>query len=88
MYTEQELFDDPNEWKSFHDTCVGALSPDPTAYAEIPKETVQGCFQHLPNHIKNIAHSWGLSDTVFRDSAYEWMQKQVAREVNDEAPST
>ena len=87
MYTEQELFDDPNEWKSFHDTCAGALSPDPTAYAEIPKEMVRGCFQHLPDHIKNIAHSWGLSDTVFRGSAYDWMRKQVAREVNDEAPS-
>jgi hypothetical protein len=29
-------------------------------------------FGRLPEDIRNLAHSWGMGDTVFRDDAYEY----------------
>ena len=35
-------------------------------------ETLRALFEALPEHIRNLAHCWGLSDTVFRDETLEY----------------
>jgi hypothetical protein len=35
-------------------------------------ETLRALFEALPEDIRNLAHSWGLCDTVFRDEAFEY----------------
>jgi two-component SAPR family response regulator len=42
---------------------------------KLDTEQLKAIFEILPKHIKGIGIQWGLSDTVFRDEAYEWLEK-------------
>lgn len=71
MYTTDELFSDVSEWGGFHDVVfnVQGKSLDPEELREV--------FESLPETIRNIAHSWGCSDTVFRDEASVYLRKKL-----------
>lgn len=42
---------------------------------EFNTEQLKAVFEILPKHIKGTGIQWGLSDTVFRDKTYEWLEK-------------
>jgi len=63
MQTTDELFADRGGVNAFHDTVVG---PD----EKLSPEDLRARFEQLPETVRNLAHSWGLSDTVFRDEAH------------------
>ena len=69
MYTTDELFDDEG-WCAFHDVVI-----ETSGCSLSPKE-LRIVFEALPRHIRDIAHSWSLSDTVFRDSAYTYLKEK------------
>lgn len=66
MFTTDELFSKGLEYESLIDTIMQSTG----AYIEDPVRLRQE-FEALPESIRNIAHIWGLHDTVFRDEAYE-----------------
>ena len=71
MFTLEQLFDLDNEHNAvdnFHDCVVLA-----TDISHTP-ESLQRIFERLPPEIQGIAFSWGLSDTVFRDFAYDYLK--------------
>lgn len=68
MITTKELFED-NKWDGLHDVIVDTLDISPT------KEQAIEIFNKLPEPVRNIAHQWGMSDTVFRDEAYEAIER-------------
>jgi hypothetical protein len=71
VYTLEQLFDLDNEncaVDNFHDCVVLA-----TDISHTP-ESLQRIFECLPPEIQGIAFSWGLSDTVFRDFAYDYLK--------------
>jgi len=69
MYSIDELFEDTTEWYSFHDViCEIELQ-------EYSSQKLRVIFENLPIHIKDIAQTCGLSDTVFRDEAYVFLLK-------------
>lgn len=70
MYTTDELFEDKGEWAAFHDVVYDVINTSLT-----PKE-LRGVFETLPTGVRDVAHCWGLSDTVFKDEAYAWMKAQ------------
>lgn len=70
MKCTKELFGNRNGCNTFHDTVLDATGES--------KSTTQlkATFRSLPEEIRNIAHQWGLSDTVFRDQAHEELRKR------------
>lgn len=64
LKTKQELFDG-SDWDGLHDVIVDTLDVQPT------KEQAMSVFDQLPENVQLIAFKWGMSDTVFRDEAYE-----------------
>jgi hypothetical protein len=68
MYTTDELFADKSEWGAFHDVVYEVVG------RSLSPEELRGVFEELPETTRNVAHSWGLSDTPFKDSAYTWLR--------------
>jgi hypothetical protein len=64
MYPTDELFAG-NGSDDFHDVFVELDSPQ-------TPEALRALFEGLPEDIRNLAHCWGLTDTVFRDEAFEY----------------
>jgi hypothetical protein len=58
-----------------HDVIFEVIDREPT------EEEIRRVWGELPDRIKGIATQWGTSDTVFRDSMYEWLSKNL-RTVN------
>lgn len=67
MKTKNQIFDD--SWAGLHDVIVDTLDVQPT------REQAEEIFEKLPLHVQVIALKWGMSDTVFRDEAYEAIQE-------------
>lgn len=63
------LFEDKHAVASFHDVVVDVLGKS------LLPEQLKEVFAHLPKDTRNIAVIWGMSDTVFRDYAFEWLEK-------------
>lgn len=71
MKTTEDLFAD-DDWEGLHDV-VAQLDNKPRT-----KEEIQAIFDKLPERVKDTAHQWGLSDTVFGDEAYVYLSKNPA----------
>ncbi len=69
MININEVFDTPQGITSFHDVVFEATN------IHYPDSELKNIFNSLPMVIIDIARTWGLSDTVFRDEAYDWLQK-------------
>lgn len=69
MRTADELFSDKSEWASFHDVIIEVTGES------LEPDGLRKVFNTLPEHIRNTAHSWGLSDTVFRDDASVFLRE-------------
>ena len=69
MPTTDQLFEDPLEWGYFQDI-TWLFEPK-----EKPPEELRRIFEALPENVRNIAHSWGMADTVFRDEACTWLER-------------
>ncbi len=67
MITTDELFLSPHEVNSFHDAVFEATNIHYT------DEELKELFFSLPDNLMDMAHCWGLSDTVFRDEVYIWI---------------
>lgn len=67
MKSKKQIFDD--SWVGLHDVIVDTLDLQPT------REQAEEIFEKLPQHVQEIAFKWGISDTVFRDEAYEAIQE-------------
>ena len=55
----------------FHDVVLDAIGKD------LDKDILFKIYETLPESIRCTAEQWGLSDTVFRDEAYEWIKKNA-----------
>lgn len=71
MKTTDELFAG-DDWGSLHDVVVEFDGKSRT------KEEIRAIFDKLPERMRNTAHLWGLSDTVFRDEAYVYLRVNPA----------
>jgi hypothetical protein len=58
---------DDREWDSFHDTLFQATNKD---YSRPELENIF-CFV-IPSNLRDASYHWGMSDTPWRDDAYEW----------------
>lgn len=63
---------DEYDWNSFHDVVVEALE----LTEEVNKESLRKIFELLPDQIRSKAIQWDMSDTVFRDDVYVWLQDE------------
>lgn len=68
MKATEDLFADDG-WESLHDVVVELDCKSRT------KEEIRAIFDKLPERVRDTAHQWGLSDTVFRDGAYVYLSK-------------
>jgi hypothetical protein len=64
MYTVEQLFANEISIATFHDAILEATGKTYT------DEELRQIFNNLSTATQNIAHCWGLEDTVFRDEAY------------------
>ena len=64
-----DLLFDQLEWDSFHDVVLDAMK------ISLNQEGLETIFWQLPEHTRALAFQWGLSDTVFRDDAYIFLEK-------------
>ena len=64
-----DLLFDQGEWDSFHDVVLDAMK------LSLNQEGLEAIFWQLPDHTIDSAFQWGLSDSVFRDDAYVFLQK-------------
>ena len=69
MYTIKKLFEGEG-WYSLHDVIVSVTDVSPT------KEQTKELFLRLDQRVQDIAHQWGFSDSVFRDSAFEDIEEK------------
>lgn len=58
-----------SDLRAFYDVCYDALGK------ELNTEQLKKVFDILPETVRMTGIQWGLSDTVFRDYAYEWLEK-------------
>ena len=68
MINIDKLFEG-NHWLSFHDCVFNAIGVSYTQHE------LKDVFKKLPFDTQLIAVQWTLGDTVFRDFAFEWLQK-------------
>lgn len=68
MFTTDEMFATVDQWGGFHDALFEIDEKERTA------GELRVLFETLPEEIRNIAHCWGMSDTVFRDDAYVYFR--------------
>lgn len=55
-------------WESFHDVLFELDEQERTP------EQLRLVFEALPEVVRDIAHCWGLGDTVFRDEAFVYLR--------------
>jgi hypothetical protein len=79
MRSIESLFNDKNEWGSFHDVVAEIKYRDYTV-SELRK-----IFDRLPLHIKDQAQVHGISDSVVRDDAYVFLRDRP--ELIENAPT-
>lgn len=70
------IWEKRNEEEQAHKWRMLRQEPPPAAMCFAP-DTLIEWFNKLPEEIRNIAHSWGLDDTVFRAYAAEEIAKQL-----------
>lgn len=73
MIAIDELFSG-DEWRSFHDVLSELDAVASRATPGYSRAQCRKAFEILPTHIRDIAHAWGMGDTVFRDDAYVWLR--------------
>jgi hypothetical protein len=66
-------FFDQNDWAHLHDVIV-TVTGQTSTQAEL-----EAIFTKMPQHLQAEAYQWRMSDTVWRDSVYTYldMQKHV-----------
>lgn len=66
-----EKFFDSNDFAHFHDAIINASDK------HLNQDELIEIWNLLPIEIKTIAIEWGMSDTVFRDEVYRWVEKNL-----------
>lgn len=61
---------DKNDWDHLHDVVYNVTDKKST------REELEVIFNSLPIDLKHLAYQWGMSDTVFRDNAIEYLQEK------------
>ncbi len=64
-----------NDWNHFHDLILDRTMKS------LNKEELQKEFNELPQHLRGMAISWGMSDTNWRDSVIEYYNNQKPKEL-------
>jgi hypothetical protein len=77
MRSTEELFSNKDSVGSFHDCVFDALDLHDWAEGYLSDMFLMQAFISLPLHIRMTAFEWGLSDTVFRDEAYVYIEKHA-----------
>ncbi len=80
MYTTDELFDRNNTECGGPDRLYDVLMEVIAKRGE-PERTFTDAelrivFDSLPTHVRDIAHCWSISDTVFGDEAFLYLEAQ------------
>lgn len=80
MYTTDELFDRNNTEIGGPDRLYDVLMEVIAKRGE-PERTftdveLRIVFDALPTHVRDIAHCWSISDTVFADEAFLYLEAQ------------
>jgi len=68
------VFNEDGAWFSLHDTIFEVTNKDLT------KEEVKELFIKLPVHISAVGVAWGLSDTVFNDEVYRYLEENKCQQ--------
>lgn len=83
MYTTDELFDESNQEAGggpgrLHDVLIELhhRRGDPEPFPNYTNAQLRIVFDSLPVHIRDIAHCWTISDTVFGDEAFTYLECQ------------
>ncbi len=76
MQTTDQLFAD-NGWEALYDVFVELDIVQGREPVERSPERLRELFEALPESIRDVAHSWSLGDTVFRDDAYEYYRDKM-----------
>lgn len=72
---------DEDDYNCLHDVLVNVFW-DKNGDREYTKEEIEHYYEKLPKSIKLDAIKWGWSDTVVRDQAFEWIQKNEGTDGN------
>lgn len=76
MVNIEEEFND-GSWGRLADGIVDALNLPPAPDTNLTAQQVRAVWEILPEHVQDEARCHGMSDTVFGDLAFEWMQKNL-----------
>ncbi len=57
------------DFDAMSDVIFGITEVEPT------NEQIQKLWDEMPEYIKGTAYNWGCSDSVFRDTMYDWLEK-------------
>ncbi|MFA0809489.1 hypothetical protein [Microbulbifer epialgicus] len=74
--TVEDIFED--NWDGFHDAIVQSLDIAPS------KAQAVELFSQLPEHLREKAFQWGLSDSEVRDESYQAI-KELGLTINTDA---
>lgn len=77
MYTIDELFSDKHEDGVFSDVLYEIDK------IEYDSEALRKIFLSLPKEIQDVAYCWGLSDTVFCDDVYDYLEQHKNKNVTN-----
>lgn len=72
--TTDELFAHQFQRERWHDVLVDI--EEIADEVELTDEYLRKAFDALPPRIQDMAHMWGLSDTLFRDDASEYAERR------------
>lgn len=72
----KNLFEDYGA-EHFHDTVWEVTG------VSYPADKLREIFLILPKNIQFIALEWGLSDTVFNDEVYKFLEKEISHGRNE-----
>lgn len=79
MISTDELFADRGS-DALYDVFVGLDLINGVEPQDRSPQRLRVLFECLPERIRNIAHEWGLGDTVFRDEAYCYFRERTREE--------
>ena len=64
---------DKNDWDCFHDVIINVTFA--SGIVNLNQKEMENLFLELPEDIKQEAFKLGMSDTVWRESLWEWYEK-------------
>ena len=75
MESLDDLFADEKRREELQDAVSEALSLSAMELKGLDVDKLRGLFDALPEAVRNVAHEWGLADTVFVNNARLYLKR-------------